>query len=100
MKCQTTTTKTKRHYKMENFKFNQNGVITSIEKLDILDIMGTVFSNNYNWMVLQNELYGLFDGCYYAGIEQRVFNSEFLSDKDKLAIIAILLKVRPELQPA
>ena len=98
MKCQTTTTK--KHYKMENLKFNKYGVLIADDKLNILNVMDNVFSNNYDWMILQNELFGLFDGCYYAGIEQRVFNSEFLNNEDKLTIIAILLKVKPEVQAA
>ena len=68
--------------------------------MNILNVMDNVFSNNYDWMILQNELFGLFDGCYYTGIEQRVFNSEFLNNEDKLTVIAILLKVKPELQAA
>ena len=83
---------------MDYQNFKTTGVFTSNDKFNILDAIGNVFKNEYTWICLQNELYGLFDGYYYIGLEQRVFDSEYLSKDDKLSILGILLKVKSQLQ--
>lgn len=83
---------------MNYLNFNQHSVLTANDKLSILDVFDSVIKNEYTWMILQNELYGLFDGYYYTGLEQRVFDSEYLSNDNKLILLGILLNVKSQIE--
>ena len=76
---------------MDYLNFNQHKVLPTNDKLLILNVMDSVLKNEYTWMILQNELFGLFDGCYYIGLEQRVFDSEHLDEENKLTLLRVLI---------
>lgn len=75
---------------MDYYKFNGQEVITFTERKEIVQIMARNFKM---CMILQNEIYGLFDGYKYHGIEQRIHDDKNIALADKIELKKICDKI-------
>lgn len=65
---------------MNYFKFNRQAIMTAEQRADILKVLTRNFRMD---MMLQNEIYGLFDGYYYFGIAEKTWADQNISNEDK-----------------
>ena len=75
---------------MDYFKFNRQAIITAEQRANILKVLTRNFRMDFS---LQNEIYGLFDGCYYYGIAERVFLDTNIQHRDKMIMNNIFMNI-------